>query len=648
MPRKKKISSVASNTRRAYVIGHVDYVTPAYAYVVPLEEGQKDVWVKREALLGALHNDLVKVAVRRRASTASRRAVGRVVAIVKRNKALIVGRLVCRGKLCFVEPNGKRMHHAIAIERGGRRGARHGDKVVVKVIPTLTEAQEPMGVVQEVLGQAGVHEVELHAIAAEFGLPMRFPKGVLAEAEALELSLDTLGRRRDFREVLTLTIDPVDAQDFDDALSWRKLPNGHHEVGVHIADVSHYVREGSLLDEEALARGASVYLVDRTVPMLPEVLSNGLCSLRPREDKLTFSAVFELDAQGKVHREWLGETVICSDKRFAYEEAQEVLMGREGPFYTMLTVLNDLAKQLRAGRLQRGAVSFETTEVKFELDAQGKPLRLVPKVRQDPHRLVEEFMLLANQRVAEYVFRMQPGKHSPTFVYRTHDEPDVAKLNDFWAFAKQLGYPTIAPRQSVPQALNRLVDVVQGQAVGDVVQSLAIRTMAKALYTTEPKGHFGLAFAHYTHFTSPIRRYPDVMVHRLLKGYLRGGVQADARAYEKKCQHASAREQVAVDAERASMRYMQVVWMQGLQGDVLDGVISGLTMWGMYVVLVDSGCEGMVPLATMTDDLYVLDDSGLRVVGRDAKQVYQMGDSVRVVVRECDLLRRTVTLGLRA
>ena len=648
MPQKKHIPAPAGRTP-TYVIGHVDHVNPAYAYVVPQEGAQADIWVKQEDLLGALHKDLVKVVVLQQAK-APKRPVGRVVAIVARNKAPIVGRLVRHGKLSFVIPDGRRMHYAIFIKPGGLKGAKQDDKVLVKITDWPNGAQDPTGVIQQVLGQAGVHEVEMHAIMAEFGLPTHFPRKVMGEAKAIPTAIPTheLARRKDFRAVPTVTIDPEDAQDFDDALSLRRLPNGHYEVGIHIADVSYYVEEASLLDHEALARGTSVYLVDRTIPMLPEKLSNAVCSLRPQEDKLTFSAVFALDSQGQVHKEWFGETVIHSDKRFTYEEAQQVITQQAGPFCQALTVLNQLAKQLRTQRFQQGAINFETTEVKFQLDAQGKPLRIVPQVRQDTHKLVEEFMLLANARVATRVFHMQKGKDLPTFVYRTHDNPDPDKLNDFWEFVKQLGYQVNTQRQSIPNALNTLAAAVAGQAAENIVQSLAIRAMAKALYTTEAKGHFGLAFKHYTHFTSPIRRYPDIMVHRLLKQYLQGQLKADARAYEAQCQHASARERVAADAERASVRYKQVEWMQTLQGAVLEGIISGVTDWGIYVELVDNQCEGMVRLADLTDDYYELDDKGFKVVGRRSQQTYQLGNQVRVQVKACDLTRRTVRLSFVA
>ena len=629
------------------IIGQVDHVSPAYAYVVS-NETPEDVWVKQEDLLGALNGDIVKIVLLQRAK-GKRRSLGKVVEIVERSQAPIVGRLERHGKASFVIPDGRRMHYDILIKENKKSStATHNDKVIVKITDWPRGYKNPVGVIQKVLGPAGVHEVEMHAIMAEFGLKEKFSSEVIAETQAIPTKVpgDELARRKDFRAVPTCTIDPEDAKDFDDALSLRKLPNGHYEVGIHIADASHYVEEGSALDKEALERGTSVYLVDRTIPMLPEKLSNGLCSLNPHEDKFTFSIVFELDSQGRVQREWLGETVIHSDRRFTYEEAQQIIAKQHGDFYEELTILNRIAKQLRTQRFKQGAISFETVEVKFQLDAQGKPLRVVPKVWQDTHKLIEEFMLLANMRVATRVSAMQKGKNLPTFVYRTHDNPDPDKLNDFWNFVKQLGYQRITKQQSIPHALNSILEATSGKAEANIIQSLAIRSMAKAIYTSEDKRHFGLAFQHYTHFTSPIRRYPDIMVHRLLKQYLKEQFGADPRTYEMKCQHASERERVAADAERASVRYKQVELMRTLQGTLLKGIISGVTDWGIYVELVDNRCEGMIRLADMTDDYYELDEKGFKVVGRRSKKAYRLGNPIEVQVKSCDLTKRTVSLGL--
>lgn len=642
MPKQKNSQSPATN----YITGRVDHVNPSFAYIVPQDASHPDIWVHQDNLLGAIHQDIVKVRVYNKGRTGQKS--GKVVAIVEKNKAPIVGLLIQKGKQYFVVPDGRRLHQDIRVGTKELKSAKVNDKVVVKLTKRESHEESLEGRIEQVLGQAGVHEVEMHAIMAEFELPVHFPQQITAAANAIPaaISAKELKRRRDLRAVTTFTIDPEDAKDFDDALSIQKLPNGHYEVGIHIADASHYVPAGSPLDQEAMERGTSVYLVDRTIPMLPERLSNELCSLRPLEDKLTFSAIFELSDDGKVHQEWIGETVIHSDKRFTYEEAQEIITRQQGHFVTEITQLNQLAKKLRAQRFERGAINFETTEVKFELSETGKPLKLVPKVRQDTHKLVEEFMLLANARVATRAAHMQSGKDLPTFVYRTHDHPDADRLNDFWMLAKQLGLKARTPMQPLPQALNATTAAVQGKAMENIVQSLAIRAMAKALYTTEAKGHFGLALAHYTHFTSPIRRYPDIIVHRLMKQYLLGNFKTDAEACQTICQHASERERVAASAERASIRYKQVEWMQALQGQVLDGVIGSVTSWGIYVELKDNHCEGMVRLADMKDDYYVLDEKNLRIVGKRSQKTYRLGGLVKVKVLSCDLTRRAVTLGL--
>ena len=648
MPKKKSSAKKAKlNPRQSdIVVGKVDYVHPTYAYIIA-KEGIPDIWVKHEDLHGALHQDTVKVKILPN-NRKAQRLTGQVVDIVARSQAPIVGVLERHGKVAFVIPDGRRMHHDIFIQPKWQRGAKDGDKVVVAITDWPKGQKNPNGIVKKILGQAGKHEVEMHAIVAEYGLATDFPKKAITEVRAIDTAIPSqeITRRKDYRQVPTFTIDPEDAKDFDDALSLKQLPNGHYEVGIHIADVSHYVPEGSHLDKEAFKRGTSVYLVDRTLPMLPEKLSNKLCSLRPQEDKLTFSAIFELDDQGKVHQQWFGEAIIYSDKRFTYEEAQQVIDQQQGDFYQELTILNQLAHKLRQARFQQGALSFETPEVKFQLNAQGKPLQVLPKIRKDTHKLVEEFMLLANQKVATWVAKLQPGHAPPPFVYRTHDSPDPEKLTNFFLFVKQLGYKTTANRSATAQALNAITTAVEGTTEAHIVQSLAIRTMAKALYTTAAKPHFGLAFQHYTHFTSPIRRYPDVMVHRLLKKYLQGHPQPDTRAYEEQCRHASERERVAVTAERASIRYKQVEFMKTLQGKVLEGIIGSILDWGIFIELLENQCEGMVRLAELQDDYYEVDTKRFQVIGRRHRKIYRLGDQVQVKVKTCDLTKRTVELTL--
>ena len=629
-----------------YVTGKVDYVNPSYAYIVT-EEGEDDIWVSKENLRSALDQDVVRVLLSQLKARA-KHPVGKVVAILERSKTTWVGQVVQRGKAMFVVPTSKRMHDDILVKAKNLHDAQPHDKVIVELMATPTAAQPLEGKVTRILGQAGKHETEMHAIMAEFDLPTDLPAQVLAAAKAIAgtIPASEVARRRDFRKVPTFTIDPVDAKDFDDALSLAQLPNGHYQVGIHIADVSYYVPEGSPIDQEAFARGTSVYLVDRTIPMLPERLANELCSLRPHVDRLAFSAVFELDAHGKLHEEWFGETIIHSAKRFTYEAAQQALVHQQGDFYQELATLDKLAKTLRAERFKQGAINFETSEIRFELDSQGKPLRILPSVSQDTHRLIEEFMLMANKQVALHVRRIKQGKRRPTFVYRTHDKPDLEKLADFALFVKQFGYSIKTNLRSLPASLNALTARIAGQPMANVIQSLAIRLMAKALYTTKAKPHFGLAFQHYTHFTSPIRRYPDLIVHRLLKQYLQGQLKFDEQTYEKWCQHASERERVASEAERASIKYKQVELMQTWLGTVMEGVISSMMAWGLYIELVDTLCEGMVRLADMTDDHYVLDEKKFTLTGQRTKTVYRLGDVVKVRVKSCDINHRKVDLEL--
>ena len=628
-----------------YVLGKVDYVHPNYAYILPEHDDMEDIWVRQEDLLLALHNDLVEVMIIK-AKKNGKRPVGKVVRIIERRRASWVGRIVQDGQEAFVITTSRRMHHNIFVRPENLQGAKKDDKVIVVLNNEPSTYKKLEGKVKQVLGEAGTHEVEMQAIMAEFNLPTSFPCEVLVMASTIPPAIPAreLTRRRDFTDVSTFTIDPADAQDFDDALSFQALPNGHYEVGIHIADVSFYVQEGSLIDQEAFERNTSVYLVDRTIPMLPERLSNDLCSLKPHESRLTFSAVFELDSTGKIYQEWFGETIIHSDKRFTYEEAQEAITRQQGVFYQELTVLNQLAKQLRTERLKKGAINFEMPEVRFQLDEYNKPLSIIPKLSQDTHKLIEEFMLLANRRVAKYVHRMRQDKSLPTFVYRTHDKPDLEKLEDLARFVKQFGYVIKTNPTSIASSLNTLTENILGKPEARIIQSLAIRIMPKALYTTASKPHFGLAFQQYTHFTSPIRRYPDLMVHRLLKRYLQSEFKFEHKIYEQKCQYASERERMAAEIERASIKYKQVELIQALHGEVMRGVISSIVAWGIYVELVDSLCEGMVRLADMTEDYYVLDEKKFRVIGQRTKRIYQLGDQVYVKIKSCDLNKRIIDL----
>jgi ribonuclease R len=634
-----KLKSSATTT----ITGVVDHVNPRYAFIVA-EEGGEDIWVNTSSLKGALDGDTVKVAVY--SSSGGRRKEGEVIEIVQHKKDEYVGTIEILTKYAFVVPDNKKMYSDIYVREENIKGAREGEKVLVKITQWPSENRKPEGEVIQVLGRAGEHDTEMHAIMAEFGLPFDFPERVVQEAEKIEegITQAEIAKRRDFREVTTFTIDPVDAKDFDDALSVRKLENDNWEIGVHIADVTHYVKPDSLLEKEAYRRATSVYLVDRVVPMLPERLSNGLCSLRPNEDKLTFSAVFEMDKDGKVLNEWFGRTIIHSDRRFSYEDAQQVLETGAGDFAEELLLLNDLAKKLKAERFKKGAISFETIEVKFKLDEKGVPLAVYPKIRKDAHKLIEEFMLLANKKVAEFVYKMRKGENRNTMVYRIHDFPDVEKIKTLSTFVKKLGYSLNADEKKVSASLNKMIDDIEGKPEQSVLQSLAIRTMAKAKYSTETTGHFGLAFKHYTHFTSPIRRYPDMMAHRLLQHYLDKGKPVNKAEYEEKSRHSSDMEKVAADAERASIKYKQVEFMQNAETRPFEGIVTGVTEFGIFVEMIETRCEGMVRMSDMDDDYYELDADNYRVIGRHTGKIISFGDKVTVTVKDTNLAKRSIDL----
>ena len=624
--------------------GTVDWVNARFAYVVLDEkEAKEDIWVAKDDLLGALDGD--KVRIIRKPVRSGKHPKGKVVEVLSRYRDEFVGRLEMSAKYGFVIPDFRKMFHDIYIPHEDLKGAKHNDKVIVKISRWPEHHKKPQGMVTRILGKTGEHNAEIHSIIAEFGLPLQFPEKVKEEAEAIsdKITPKEIANRADFREVTTFTIDPSDAQDFDDALSIKPLPDGNTQVGIHIADVTHYVKEETAIDEEAIERATSVYLVDRTLPMLPERLSNGICSLRPHEEKLTFSAVFELDKTGNIRKEWFGRTVIYSNRRFTYEEAQECLEKGVGDFHKEIQVLDALAKKLRKKRFDNGAVNFEVAEVKFKLDEAGIPLGLIPKERKATHLLIEEFMLLANKRVAEFIFNK--GKNSAfAFVYRTHDNPDAEKLDAFSNFARRFGHQLDFELKGISQSLNGLIESVEGKPEQNVLQQLAIRTMAKAQYTTETKGHFGLAFPHYTHFTSPIRRYPDMMVHRLLQHYLDGRKTTEKAACEALCVHSSEREKRAADAERASVKYKQVVFMELAAKKVFEGMVSGVTEWGIYVEITETKCEGMVRMADLEDDFYEYDEQNYRVIGRRTKRIISLGDKVGVKVKSTDIDRRTIDL----
>jgi ribonuclease R len=625
------------------ITGKVDLANNKYAYIVS-EETVEDVRVFREKLLFAMDNDIVKVKML--GSSRDGRQEGEVVEIVERFRNELVGRIQVSRGFAFVVPDFKRLYFDVYVEGDDIHEARDGDKVLVRVKEwPASPNKKPIGEVVRVFGPAGENEAEINAIMAEFGLPFDFPANVIHESEQIseKIPQGEIAKRRDFRAVTTFTIDPVDAKDFDDALSVRQLENGHWEIGVHIADVTHYVHPRSLLEKEAYHRATSVYLVDRVIPMLPEKLSNGLCSLRPHEDKLTFSAVFELDENGRLYDQWIGKTIIHSDRRFAYEEAQAIMDAKEGEYVEELLLLDKIAKKLKEKRFKSGAISFETLEVKFKLDENGKPLSIFIKERKDVHKLIEEFMLLANRKVAEFVYNLKKGKPKYTMVYRIHDDPDPEKLSNFSQFAARFGYK-VDPEKDISTELNNLTEQTEGKPEHTVLQNLAIRTMAKAKYSTEAKGHFGLAFKHYSHFTSPIRRYPDMMAHRLIEMYLQGAPSADKEEYEERCQHSSDMEKRAADAERASIKYKQVEFMQYTVGNQYRGIVSGVTDWGLYVEIQETMCEGMVRLMDMEDDFYELDAANYRIIGRRTGRIINFGDEVTVEVKAANLLDRTIDL----
>ena len=637
------------------LLGTVDHVNARFAFVV-IGEDRPDVWVKTEDLNGAVDGDKVRINVHYTDSSSNRgkrgndkRLEGEVVEVVTRKRDEFVGKLQLSPRFGFVIPDGKKIHFDIFVYNENLHGATNGDKVIVKILDWPRPGKNPVGKIIKVLGKAGENEAEMNAIMVEFGLPTDFPEEVEAEAENIsdKITKEEIKLRKDFRKITTFTIDPVDAKDFDDALSLRQLPNGNWEVGVHIADVTHYVTPDTALEREAFIRATSVYLVDRCVPMLPEKLSNGLCSLRPNEDKLTFSAVFELNENAEIQKEWFGRTIIHSDRRFSYEEVQEIIEQGEGEYSDEIKTLNALAYKLRAAKFKNGAIGFETVEVKFQLDDRGIPLAVIPKVRKDAHKLIEDFMLLANKRVAEFIYhknRKNEDSDGLTMVYRIHDSPNTEKLQAFSVFANKFGHSISLDVKNIAHSLNALVHEIEGTPEENVLQSLAIRTMSKAKYTTEEKGHFGLAFDHYTHFTSPIRRYPDMIAHRLLQLYLDGKPSASKEEVEDECKHASDREILAAEAERSSIKYKQVQYMQMMEKRPFAGIVSGVTEWGVFVEITETKCEGMVRMSDMKDDYYELDAKNYRLLGRATGKEICLGDTVVVLVKGTDLDKRTIDL----
>ncbi|MCB2410388.1 ribonuclease R [Hymenobacter lucidus] len=624
------------------ITGTVALATSQYAFIIS-EESETDVRVFTDRLKFAMQGDTVRIRLR---GQRDGRPVGDVVEVVHRVKTEIVGQLKLQGGFGFVSPDHRKLYFDVFVPFEALNGANDGEKVLVRITEWPEDSsRQPVGEIVRSFGPAGQNEAEINAIMAEFGLPFEFPADVEEESEAIPdvIPEEEIAKRRDFRPITTFTIDPADAKDFDDALSIQKLENGHWEIGVHIADVTHYVTPGTMLEKEAKHRATSVYLVDRVIPMLPERLSNGVCSLRPHEDKLTFSAVFELDEKGKLYDSWFGKTIIHSDRRFSYEEAQERIESGEGEYAAEIVLMNDMAKKICAERFRKGAISFETQEVKFRLDENGKPLGVYVKERKDAHKMIEEFMLMANRKVAEFVYGLKKTKPRFTMVYRTHDAPDADRLQNFALFAQKFGHTLdLSNPKKLSTELNDLSMEVVGRPEQNVIQTLAVRTMSKAKYSTEPLGHFGLAFEHYSHFTSPIRRYPDMMAHRLLEHYLQGGKNVKTEPVEEECKHSSEREKLAANAERASIKYKQVEFMTNVIGEQFKGVVSGLTEWGLYVEIEENKCEGMIRLSDLPGDFYELDKDNYRLIGQRNKKIIQFGDEIQVIVKAANLLDRTI------
>ena len=662
---KKEIEEVERGKYKAivnteYHVGRLDMAARGSGYIIS-DDFDEDVYIASNNINKALNGDEVEFYVYKRRKKG--KFEGEITNIINRAKSEYVGVIQVHKNYAFVVVDGGKMYTDIFVPINKINKAEDGDKVLVLLEDWPDKADSPNGKVLKVLGKPGEHNTEIHSILAEYGLPYEFPHEVEEFADKLDTSItkEEIAKRRDMRDALTFTIDPKDAKDFDDALSFEVLNNGLYEIGIHIADVSHYLQEGTVLDDEAYERATSVYLVDRVVPMLPEVLSNNACSLRPHEEKYTFSAVFQINDKAEVKNQWFGRTVTYSDARFAYEEAQAIIESKTNtiPIEVSLTgkeyqtdqkiadavlKMDELAKIMRRKRMKDGAISFDKVEVKFDLDEQANPVGVYFKTSKDANKLIEEFMLLANRKVAEFIGKQSPKK---TFIYRVHDEPDESKLAALQGIVSKFGYKlNFKDRNSISSSLNGLLRDVQGKKEQNLVDTLTIRSMSKAEYTTNNIGHYGLAFDYYSHFTSPIRRYPDVMAHRLLQHYLDGGKSANEDVYEDKCVHSSNMENLATKAERDSIKYMQIRFMEDHKNEEFVGVISGVTDWGIYVEIISNKCEGMVSVRDMNDDHYQFDESQYAMVGKKTGMTYQLGDEVVVKVKNTDLVKKHLDFNL--
>ena len=612
------------------------------------EGGGDPIFIAERNSAHAMNNDKVKIAFF--AKRKNHDAEGEVIEILERANDVFVGILEVEKSYAFLVTENRTLANDIFIPKDKLKGGKTGDKAVVKITEWPDKAKNPIGQVIDILGRAGENTTEMHAILAEFGLPYVYPQSVEKAADKIPVDItpEEINRREDFRGVTTFTIDPKDAKDFDDALSIRKLKDGLWEVGVHIADVTHYVKEGGIIDKEAEKRATSVYLVDRTIPMLPERLCNFLCSLRPNEEKLAFSVIFDITEKGDVKSSRVVHTVIYSDRRFTYEEAQEIIETKEGEYKEEMLMLDTIAKALREKRFAAGAINFDRYDVKFEIDEKGKPVSVYFKESKDANKLVEEFMLLANRTVAEKIGRVPKGKKAKVLPYRIHDLPDPEKLDNLNQFIARFGYKlrTSGTKTDISKSINHLLDDIQGKKEENLIETVSIRAMQKARYSTHNIGHYGLAFEYYTHFTSPIRRFPDMMVHRLVTRYMDGGRSASESKYEDLCDHSSNMEQIAANAERASIKYKQVEFMSERLGQTYDGVISGVTEWGLYVELNENKCEGMIPIRDLDDDYYEFDEKNYCLRGRHKNRIYSLGDAITVKVARANLEKKQLDFAL--